>query len=161
MGGGRRTPQQRIGASTLRRYTYGFRLAIAQADARPVYLHVSHTGLHPLRKPRRLLTQNVPVQNWFTICTSCLLRCISPSYIEPKLGRSQGEVIKRTTLYKLHQEYHELSSPTCGPQRIPVPSSGRRAARAVSLDHYDSVVAPNHSLSISRRTPGSFATYES
>ena len=30
------TPEQRIAASTLRRYSFGLRLAIAQADARPV-----------------------------------------------------------------------------------------------------------------------------
>ena len=32
----RRTPEQRVAASTLRRYTLGLRLAIAQADTRPV-----------------------------------------------------------------------------------------------------------------------------
>ena len=32
------TPEQRIAASTLRRYSFGLRLAIAQADARPVFL---------------------------------------------------------------------------------------------------------------------------
>ena len=30
------TPEQRVAASTLRRYSFGLRLAIAQADARPV-----------------------------------------------------------------------------------------------------------------------------
>ena len=30
------TPKQRIAASTLRRYSFGLRLIIAQADARPV-----------------------------------------------------------------------------------------------------------------------------
>ena len=29
------TPEQRVAASTLRRYSFGLRLAIAQADARP------------------------------------------------------------------------------------------------------------------------------
>ena len=29
-------PEQRVAASTLRRYSFGLRLAIAQADARPV-----------------------------------------------------------------------------------------------------------------------------
>ena len=32
---GRHTPEQRVAASTLRRYSFGLRLAIAQADARP------------------------------------------------------------------------------------------------------------------------------
>ena len=31
----RHTPEQRVAAYTLRRYSFGFRLAIAQADARP------------------------------------------------------------------------------------------------------------------------------
>ena len=34
------TPEQRVAASTLQRYSLGLRLAIAQADARPV-IHVS------------------------------------------------------------------------------------------------------------------------
>ena len=29
------TPEQRVAASTVRRYSFGLRLAIAQADARP------------------------------------------------------------------------------------------------------------------------------
>ena len=52
MGGGSgqvwgHTPEQRVAASTLRRYFYGLRLAIALADARPVMLISFRYGLHP------------------------------------------------------------------------------------------------------------------